>query len=230
MKAFMLLLVPFVAMGDIRSDVEAYQLASKGLVPRINLLGAHNEVSRVAQDLENGKLRQRVQMATDAIIRTAGARLRDKGFVAEANTIESEWAFVYMPIFTDRDIGDHKPLSDWLAKTYDAIEAKLGIQLCTLLHLSDLKTINFGIPVVFDPCNAEWDMVEYAKHFVGDEKYFGLAPVITYWCVSIACTAATWGAGIGWLCGPLGSGAELVMARFIAPKLSDRIYTAACKK
>lgn len=206
-------------------------------------------------DFEAGRGRERLTIALDALLRTAARAMAERGHDDEAKELASGWMRMrpYSLGEVNGDVGDHDPLSVWLATAYDKIESVLGKWLCDFLHLSDIKTINFATPVVFHPSEKEkWCLDtlksnpsdscerEYARHFVGTKwqrqsdaaakyKHDGLIPVIAYWTAWGSCEAATFGAGWTIICGPVGTGAEFATERWIAPGLSNRIYERANK-
>ena len=200
------------------------------------------KAQRIADDIAKGegRLAARTDEAIAQIIKLGARTLRRKGFTADAYHLEDEYNGYFrgflerMVKSQERKIGDHKPLSAYLAIAYEILELKLGLTLCSMLHLTDLKTLNYGIPVVFHACTFPMDAVtvprkdEYRNHFAGDGRYAGLVPVISYWVVWGFCEAATWGAGWFFICSPLGTVCEIVMEKYIAPGLSDRIFDRVC--
>lgn len=161
------------------------------------------------------------------LVRLSVFVLRLKGHRELANEIEHTHANRFMHQLSRLGkLGDHEPYSQWLAETYQKIEAKLGKRICELLHLDDINIVNFAIPVVFQPRGDErngkplpWGIEEYAAHFVP----FG--GVVGYWSAWSICTGATWGAGaIVFICTPTGMLTERVTVNRIAPPISDRIY------
>jgi hypothetical protein len=186
-------------------------------------------------------LAMRSDQALDVIVKKGVEQLKEAGDDLYATQLESEWSEKFRGYLSHgmaqnggRDIGDHKPLIEWLAQFYNRIEAVIGLDACKALHLSDIKTFNYCIPIVFHPCTFPMDAVtisreaEYRNHFDQGAVYYGLVPVITYWVVDIACLAATQGAGTVWLCSPLGSAGEFIMGKWFAPKLSDFVFEKAC--
>lgn len=173
----------------------------------------------------------RSDQAMDAMVARGIEKLRDVGKEDLADTAESDYAAHYHGYLTHmhlmRDIGDHAPLIKWLATFYDTLELALGVQVCKSLHLSDIKTLNFAIPVVFHPCDFPMDAVkisreaEYKNHFAKGGTYNGLIPVVSYWVIDLGCMAALAGSP---LCGVAANAAEMLMANFIGPFLSDRIF------
>lgn len=182
----------------------------------------------------------------DSMIRVAVVNLRAGDHDAQDLAMQVEWDWNnyyhgYLPAVTGlegigiTDIGDHAPLSHWLAETYDKIEASLGVGTCKLLHISDIKTFNFAIPVVFRPCSFPMDAVtidrehEYRNHFCKGGVYYGLIPVTLWWTISIGCWTGTSGVG-SFLCAIAASSAEAFMGDVIGPRLSDDIYERVCNQ
>lgn len=199
-----------------------------------------SESAKIEQDILEGKLADRTQKALGNIIMTAAGELRKKGHSQEASQLESEWFDRYQFDFkvfasgmSSWDIGDHKPLSKWLADKYEMLEIILGVEVCKRTHLSDLKTFNFAIPVVFRPCTFSMDAItdpridEYRNHFSYGSIYYGLVPVVTYWVVYGVVTASTMGTGFVFIAGAAGALAEKAIA-LVTPKLSDKVYTKFC--
>lgn len=194
--------------------------------------------ARVEQDILNGKLAARTEEAMTNLIGVAYGELRKKGHKYEAETMQNEWYSTYRQMFRNyanamRDIGDHKPLSQWLADKYTMLEMVLGVTACKQTHLSDIKTFNFTIPVVFRPCTFPMDAIggerinEYRNHFSEGQTYYGLVPVTTYWVVYGVTTAATMGGGFMFVAGLAGSLAEKLIA-VVTPKMSDKVYNKFC--
>lgn len=170
--------------------------------------------------------------ALNNVIRVAVANLKsvDENLAYE---IQFEWDSKWHGDLLKRDIGDHAPLSQWLADTYNKIEAKLGVELCKALHLSDLKTFNYCIPIVFRPCTYPIDHVvesrrqDYQDHFAMGKVYYGLVPVVTWWAMSSACWIGTVGVG-AFVCSIATAGAEWAMGHVLCPPLSNRIFDSVC--
>lgn len=161
----------------------------------------------------------------NAMIRLAIFNLRLQGRGDLADQIKDEWENQWQGALVTqtmlKDLGDHEPLSQWLAVVTATIELVIGPQAMKFLHLDDLVIINYAIPVVFNPTDPEWDQAEYKLHFVP------LAGVTAYWGSYIACVGATWGGGIVFLCTPVGMISENLVVKFVAPKMSDRVYVRA---
>src|SRR3972149_2026155 len=119
------------------------------------------------QEIREGRMRERSNMALNAIVRFAAFKLKAKGHKAKANQLIKEWEGKWSGyiMHVGRDLGDHRPLSQWLAEKYAMLELILGADLCHMLRLDDLKIINYAIPVVFS-CVDNVNEVEFGKHFI----------------------------------------------------------------
>lgn len=131
-------------------------------------------------------------------------------------------------IYGMKDVGDHPPLSQWIADWYERLEDMLGQRTCELLHLDDIKIVNYTVPVVFQICGDKrfppapvvfWGADEYKLHFVP----FG--GVLGYWGTWGACTAMTFGAGVALACTPIAMLVEKAVVEFVAPPISDKLYS-----
>lgn len=198
-------------------------------LPCYSMPTAVQTAARLEQDILDGKLLTQTNIALSNLIRTAAGELRKRGHSYQGNQMETEWFDTYQyRLLKGRDIGDHGPLSQWLADKYNMLEFLLGVEVCKALHFSDLKTFNYCIPVVFNPCNPEWDKEEYKRHFSEGSVYYGLVPTVSYWVLYGACGAATMGTGFIYGCGLAGAISEKLVAMFVAPRLSDFIWDKAC--
>jgi hypothetical protein len=152
------------------------------------------------------------------------------GDTKSARSIVDEYEFSFSGYFASKmmskSIGDHAPLSDWMAKWYRRLEAKFGPRFMETTRLKDLKTFNYAIPVVFSPKGEArsnpiipWAKQDYVDHFVP------FAGAVGYWTAWAGCTAGTW--GLGWLtfiCGSAGWAAEYIIMKEIAPELGADIW------
>lgn len=194
---------------------------------RTDVVQVSDKTERMAADfrreVEQGRLREKTNGALNAIVRFAVYKLKQKGYKKEAAKLLSEWQGQWdgYLVRMDRDLGDHKPLSKWLAEKYDMLELILGADVCHMLRLDDIKIINFAIPVVF-ACVDNVDEAEYRKHFVP------LAGTTIYWVSFFACVGGTWGTGF-FFCGPISMGCEFLTENFVAPKLSPPAWKLACR-
>lgn len=169
--------------------------------------------------------------AVNGALSRAYDELRKKGHGDVADSIEREWNSVYgASFFSDtHNIGDHKPISQWLSDKYELIEGFLGVEVCKATHISDIKTLNSGITTTIHPGTFPMDnvsgdrQVEYVRHFAGgpsgDDTYYGVIPVIIYWSVNIGLTAA----GVPVVSSLIASVAERLMD-IAAVELGNRVY------
>lgn len=169
-------------------------------------------------------------LAIRNIIKLAAKNMKRKGFNSQAKAIEEGWE-KYDGQLIDialnrRDIGDFEPISEYLAIAYEMMEATLGLEICYVLRLTDIKTINHGLRVCFRPCQFGYD--NFYEHLVHDEKYRGLGPVIAYWSVVIGCSIGTYGIGYFFICSPIGMAVEFGVDRYVAPKAAPKLYNMAC--
>jgi len=168
---------------------------------------------------------EKTDRSLGAMVKLAVWKLRAEGYDDLADEIEADWQREFAGFLPRqvalKELGDHEPLSQWLAAVTALIELAIGPQAMKLLHLDDLVIFNYAIPVVFDPTNPEWDMAEYSLHFVP------LAGVTGYWTSYVACVGATWGGGMFFLCTPASSAVEWILVKYVAPKMSDRVYMRA---
>lgn len=184
-----------------------------------------DKTERLTQEFERdwrvGKGRERVHFAMDAIVMFAVFKLRAKGHKVQAAKLQSEWKNTYSQQFLyARDLGDHRPLSQWLAEKYAILEFILGTKFMELTRLVDLKKFNFGVPVVFS-CVDNVDEVEFSKHFIP------LAEVTIYWGSFFACVGGTWGTGF-LFCSPISMGCEFLTGHFVAPRLNEPVWKWSC--
>jgi hypothetical protein len=181
-------------------------------------------VGSVKQDLRNGRIVKRLHITLDVLIRTACKQLVVSGHSSEAQEIldgwESQWSH-YVSRITPRDLGDHAPLSKWLSVIYIVLDTLLTTTVMENLHLDDIHILNYAIPVVFSPCDPEWDKREYKLHFVP------FAGVVTYWAVWAGCITLSQGATVS-LCTTIGSTSECLMKTLPAGLLSNLTYNIFC--
>jgi len=172
---------------------------------------------------------EKTDQALSRLVKFAVFQLRRNGYDEDADELQNEYSVYYefavrnfylnvVPV----DLGDHEPLSQWLADWYDKLEARLGPFIMELTHLDDIKVFNYAIPVVFHPTGwhgDSWDIDEYRLHFVP------LSGVVAYWTSWGVCVGATWGMGmITFICTPVGMICEHLVVKYVAPPISDRVY------
>ncbi|MGZ3784418.1 MAG: hypothetical protein ACXWR0_07760 [Bdellovibrio sp.] len=184
---------------------------------------AHQSLASLGKDVHDI---QHVEKALRQNLNVAIYNLKHRGYIKEAQQITQEWAQISAYYFQDSanllKLGDHKPLSQWIAKTYDRIEDLLGKRFCKLVHLDDIKAINYGFPVVIHPegdpeTNLPWGEEEYLNHFIP------YTTATVYWSGTVACSVALN------LVGSLICGVALEIPRYgiyhyIAPALGEKIY------
>lgn len=177
--------------------------------------------NKFSDEIERRELPKRTNESLNAIIRFAAYKLKKTGHKVQANKLIREWENQYSEILVARDLGDHAPLSKWLAEKTAMLELILGTELMKALRLYDLKVINYALPMVFK-CLDNANEIEYGKHFIP------LAGVVVYWTTFFVCVGGTWGTGFLW-CGPISMGTEFLTTHFIAPKLNGSVWKWACK-
>lgn len=177
-------------------------------------------------------LAKRTDASLAAMIDTAAWKLKKEGHPFQANDLRDQYRTRFSgfleamilkqlangDVILPTDLGDHKPLSEWLAVKYEAIcgpDGTLGPEICKILHLDDINIVNYAIPVVFFRVPEYISIEEYSLHFVP------LGGVCAYWVTWGACTAATFGTGWFIICTPAGMAAEWITTKYIAPPVSD---------
>jgi hypothetical protein len=186
---------------------------------------------RRADSLE--RVSEQTSAGLEALLMGACFQLRLHGYGEDCQAIKDAWQggmkrrYQWATIDTE-GLGDHRPLSLWLAIVYGILESRLGPNIMKMLHLDDINIFNFAVPVVRDPHeSAAWCLempntpckVEYGEHFVP------LAGVASYWISWALCTGATWGMGaVSFLCSPIADLTERIVCATVAPRLSNRIW------
>lgn len=188
-------------------------------------------------------LAPRVDETIASIITRSTKMLADQGYQADADRIMNEYRTTYSSFvarnYNSRHQGDHKELVAFLTKVWDVVFEKLcgsNWGVAKALHISDLYSLNYTIPVVFQPCAFDLNgmpverKVEYKRHFAKDDDeraLYGLLPIVTYWAFEGACLVGTSGVG-SILCGVAANLSEWFMGGFVAPYVSDKIFVASC--
>lgn len=201
------------------------------LLITMNVFGALSD--QIRHGVKSGHGLQSLARATDISIErameTGFGELRRHGYLSEAERLERQFEEFRGSVsreYSKRDIGSFEPLSLYLAMAYELMSFKLEcnipgkIDICQIKHLTDIKTLNFCIPVVFQPCGQAWKKADYKDHFAGDAHYSGLFPVTVFW----GCIGGTFSSGWTLICTPAEFGAE----RFVGPPLSDFIFDSLC--
>ena len=156
--------------------------------------------------------------------------LRDRSDETMAANLENVWTQNESLFFTAqfRDLGDHAPLIPKLEDFFNQLSNKYGSVILSLPIVSDLRTLNFAIPVVFQPRGA-WqskdpsfdNRIEYRKHFIP------FANIVTYYGVLIGCNYLAKKEGQGDMkkvCQTAADKLKFAMGRYIAPVISDWIF------
>lgn len=178
-------------------------------------------------------LREQTDNTIKIIFSQIDVVLKHKGQNKLADKISSEFEFykdyLVSQYFGEKELGDHPPMSEWLEDVHNDIEDAIGAEWCKFWHFHDLEIINHAIPIVMNP--DKYDLAEYKDHFSGHHlfrfqwEHHGLAGVITYWLVNVACIYGTSGIGvISFACSAVAAGAEHIMDLKIAPPIAERIW------
>lgn len=182
-----------------------------------------------------------IDQGMNRAIAIAYAALNERHEVQLADELYFTWKMTYnRTLFSSsKDIGDHAGIFQWINTIYRRIELILGRDFCVNSHIAAMLTFN-SANVVVHPCSFPMDSVggeridEYRRHFAGkspisDSNYNGVIPEAVYFAVEIGCLAGTSGVG-SFLCSAAASIGEKLIAMFIAPRLSDRIYLKRCEQ
>jgi hypothetical protein len=180
---------------------------------------AITETRQSVDDLKNIQIRTRLHKVVSAMIENGTLALAEAGHMNEANRIRREWQVVEKKIFGLSDaLGDHRPLSQWLANVYNSMERILGKARMEALHLDDIYIVNYAVPVVITPKNG-WDKNEYSLHFV---PFTG---VVVFWSSLRACMNAFGGNKyLRQYCYRISSTLERRVTSDIAPRLSNFVF------
>ncbi len=176
------------------------------------------------------EFRERTQHSMNFLVESAIFALEYYGHKEDADQARKEWKeqFAnYLLSFQSMDLGDHNPLSQWLADFYKKLRLRFGDQMVKMMHLDDINTLNYAIPVAFQPkgdvkTGDTWDKLEYSLHFVP------FVSVVTYWGSYAACFYFTKGEPtIRKYCKQIAKILRTGMKNWVAPKLSDFVYDKA---
>lgn len=179
----------------------------------------------------------RTDKAVSTILYIAEHNLRIRGFEYEADEIGEgriQFEGFLVQSYLSRDIGSFAPMSKFLDRVETMVEQKLGYKLTYALRITDLKTINYSIPVVFfSACKV--GMYEYMAHFCGDihvnpksqHPYRGLFPTTSYWTMLVSCSLSTAGL-LSFACSPVAAIGEWAIDGGFSPWLAPRLYQTFC--
>lgn len=232
MIKYLTILMTFSALSSAVVDKEAWkEIHGDGTVTTEQKEIANKHTKDSETQLRNyTRVANRTNLALRAIVKIGVLNLYRKGYVYEAQKMDQEWKALdgkLVKAVQTRNIGDFEPLSQWLALAYEILELKLGLDMCETLRLTDIKTINYCIPVCFQPCFYGYN--NFYDHFVTDEKYKGLAPVISYWATVITCDIALYGGGYFFVCSPVGMLVERAVLKRVGPWAAPKLYDMVCK-
>ncbi len=218
------------------NDTNINQSASRTSVNTIDAVAAIRAAMGAREqaivDVSAEDVREVSQNALNTVVAQGIRALSRNGDGALANRYEREWNHSYSNFllsFGSKDLGDHSPLSKWLADFYDKLEDRLGTSMIHTGVLGDVYLLNFALPVVFAP-KGSWrstspenrDWVEYRKHLIP------FANVVTYWGSLFACNKVMAQQMAGKqgkdLCKKVATKLRFVMGRYIAPKISDFVF------
>ena len=192
--------------------------------------GALTSSRHALQAVVSFDLESVTQNTLNTLVAQGNQTLAENGYVQEAQQYQSEWDNHYAAYFTSFeifDVGDHQPLNAWLADYYKKLQNKLGDPILRLVHLDDLNTMNYAIPVVFQPKGDKrngdhWDSVEYSRHFVP------FVSIVGYWAAYVGCRAATKAhPALKRFCGTAATTVKTLVKSTVAPKLSKVVYQKA---
>jgi hypothetical protein len=170
-------------------------------------------------DLKNIQVQGRADVVLNTVIDRSAQALRAEGHWKEANQLMNEWNEQKQSLFLGMElIGDHAPLSKWLAEKYQFIAQILGEKRVKKYHLDDIYTVNYAVPVVLKP-SQDWGVEDYGQHFDP------LAGVLTFWssyeyCLHVAGKTKR----AKRYCDRIGTILRYVMVTRLSPGLSKYVY------
>jgi len=171
------------------------------------------------------KVGRKLQKALNAQVKFGSHHLMRKGLKIGKIKLK-EWETNYSKVFLNveigqMDLGDHEAIA-WLLDFYNILETNLGLVTLQRLHLDDMRTFAYAIPVVFSPARSDIDKPEYKLHFVPFSKGTG------YWLVLGGCSIYNWiGTPVTTLiCDPIAEAGRLAFG-LIGDPLSDAIWEGA---
>lgn len=178
------------------------------------------------EQLRHGQIQEVWLKSFNALMSFVIETLHSKGHHGLANQATQQWSFYFHHLTLGpidvMDLGDHRPLNEWLTWFYNETEAKLGKRICEFFHIDDIKAFNYGYYVTFYPegdpvTNETWDHLEYKKHFVP------FATAAFYWGSYLACNIAT-NFPFSFACSIGLQGPRYIVKRWVAPPLALEVY------
>lgn len=206
MRVFSLLFAVALCFGSVQVDARELHPGTESAV---------TETAAVINDMAELKVPARVKATLDEAFKIAVRALAESGHRQDAVRLEREWKALAPKFFGPVEgLGDHRPLSQWLARTYSMLEQRLGSARMKDLHLDDIYVVNYAIPVVIDP-TGPWNKREYGRHFIP------LSGVVTYWSTLKECMSRF---NSYRLCDRAAEFLEKRVMADVGPKLSDYVY------
>ncbi|MBC7387430.1 MAG: hypothetical protein H7301_14860 [Cryobacterium sp.] len=188
----------------------------------------------LVQDLAHGRVKEAAASTLDHLVLASLDALEREGEPALAARYRKRWEKEFNHGLSIRlsEVGDHAPLSQFLATLYRVLSGTIGKKAEYAVLLADLNTMNYAIPVVFAP-KGEWrggrnagdDRDDYRDHFVP------FAGIVTFYTTLGACQTLANSQGMGAigarLCPRAADVLNREMREKVAPKLSDYIFNRA---
>jgi hypothetical protein len=203
-----------------------------------NSEGGNAAYRATAMALARGDISGPLTQSVGNLVAEAADVLRESGQPQIAAKVEADWKKHYARGLTAADfvlghgkddLGDHPPAIEYLAHLYDLLMQYSGGLARQVRLVEDINTLNYALPVVFQP-NGAWqsgdfaaDQIEYRKHFIP------FANIVTYYAALYGCKYATgqYIPELERICKPLAERLEWYMGRHVAWKISDAIFQAA---
>lgn len=181
------------------------------------------EIAAQVSTIESGYFEELTHRALGFAIDHAANVLEKHGEVHFAQKIRDDWNDYASHVSNSDflDIGDYEPLSQWLATIYKKLESVVGQEVLKKSYLSDIYVFNYGTPVVFQPSGDSrnedtWDKDEYRLHFIP------FSGAVAYWALRGTCQFVL--KEPGFICKQAAKGFRVAMVKYIAPKVSDKVY------
>lgn len=214
-------IIDFARQCGVRPGVKDERKINRFSQRAYNISKSWEDLDALAVDADLA-LGRMVDMASDHFIRV-GDNQNSKRILAE---YKKDFEGYFSKNVAAKAIGDHAPMSEWLAKWTRRLEQTFGPRFMEMSRLKDLKTFNYAIPVVFNPQGeirstpiVPWERGDYVDHFVP------FAGAVAYWVAWGSCTAGAWGLGwVTFLCSWAGWAAEYVVMTEVAPGLGGKIW------
>ncbi len=145
-----------------------------------------------------------------------------------ASKLESVWRDNETLFFTVRldDLGDHAPLIPKIEDFIKELSTKYGPVVMALPIIQDIRTLNFAIPVVFNP-KGDWQSTEYDNRIEYRKHFIPFANIVTYYSSLVACNYYATKSGqpdLKKICKKAAEKLQFVMGRYIAAPISDWIF------